>query len=45
MYSNYASTCALNPTSMTTIEDPHIHLRYEEKLLHTINANIYREKG
>jgi len=33
------------PTSMTTIEGPHTHLRHEDKFLRTINANLYYGKG
>lgn len=33
------------PTSMTTIEGPHTHLRHEDKFLRTINATCIMEKG
>ena len=33
------------PTSMTTMEGAHTHLRHEDKFLRTINANLYYGKG
>lgn len=33
------------PTSMTTMEGPHTHLRHEDKFLRTINVNLYYGKG
>ena len=32
------------PTSMTTIEGPHTHLRHENEFLRTINTNLYHGK-